>query len=133
MAKKDRNLRKAAILFASLDGAGAEALLRHMSAPQVEALREAVGRLGEIDPQEQDAVIEEFFRIGPLMGVKRPAGIDLDGRLPKSLSVAARREPLTDDLKRSSAGTHPFRFLHEAPARSLAPFLEREHPQTIAV
>ena len=27
----------------------------------------------------------------------------------------------------------PFRALHEASPRSLAPFLEREHPQTIAV
>jgi flagellar motor switch protein FliG len=138
MRKRHRNLRKAAILVASLDADNAAALLRQMSAGQAQLLQKAIERLGPIDPDEQAEVIEEFFRIGPLIPVKEPSGIELDGRLPKYLSMpthpepAPRAEPQPDET-RPAHGLPPFRFLHEAPARSLAPFLEREHPQTIAV
>jgi flagellar motor switch protein FliG len=132
MRKKYRNLRKAAILAASLDEQHVESLLRHMSPAQAQRLREAVADLGQIDPHEQREVIEEFFRIGPLIPDKRPTGIELDGRLPHHLSMspsAGWRPAESSD----PGAAMPFRFLHEASAHALAPFLEREHPQTIAV
>ena len=129
MKTKHRNLRKAAVLLASLDGERADELLRQMSPGQSHVLRRAVEELGEIEPAEQNEVIEEFFRISPLLPDKQPSGIELDGRLPLSLSGQSQ----TGAAAGQADGAVPFRFLHEAPARSLAPFLEREHPQTIAV
>jgi flagellar motor switch protein FliG len=126
-----RNLRKAAMLVASLDERNAEALLAQMTPSQAQAVKRAIETLGPIDACEQHDVIEEFFRVGPLVPGKQPSGIELDDRLPRSLSISrpSERMPsesLTTDLP-------PFRFLHEAPAHSLTPFLEREHPQTVAV
>jgi len=133
MKHKHHNLRKAAVLVASLDEENAEAILRQMSPGQAHALREAVANLGEIDPSEQNEVIHEFFRIGPLLPDKQPAGIELDGQLPKYLADSPAPAEASRSEKPRAAHGSPFRFLNEASAQSLGPFLEREHPQTIAV
>ena len=122
-----KNVRKAAILLASLDDEHAEALLRQMSPAQAHVLRQAVNSLGEMDAVEQEGVIEEFFRVGPLVPEADVVGIELDAPMPPSLASPR-------DTQADTGGTAtPFRFLHEAPPEKLVPFLEREHPQTIAV
>lgn len=133
MKKKHRNLRKAAILVASLEEGHARALLDQMSPAQADVLRQAVAGLADVDPHEQNDVIEEFFRIGPLVPDKQPSGLELDDALAAQLSVSPRFESREPPDERAAHRAPPFRFLHEAPARSLAPFLEREQPQTIAV
>ncbi len=128
MHPTSKNVRKAAILLASLDDVHAAALLRQMSPAQAHVLRQAVESLGELDAAEQQGVIEEFFRVGPLVPEADVAGIELNAPLPPSLAPASR------DSQTDIPGTStPFRFLHEAPPEKLVPFLEREHPQTIAV
>lgn len=131
MKRKPRNLRKAAILLASLDARHVDALLEQLTARQAEVLRRAIERLGEIEPDEQAAVIEEFFRIGPLIPERHSAGLELDDRLPKHLSVSPQNEPAYASPP-AGRSTPQFRYLLETPAAALAPFLEREHPQTIA-
>jgi flagellar motor switch protein FliG len=126
-----RNLRKAAMLVASLDERNAEALLTQMTPAQAQAVRRAIESLGPIDAVEQQDVIEEFFRVGPLVPGKQPSGIELDDRLARRLSISQPSERISSES--SNADLAPFRFLYEAPAHSLTPFLEREHPQTVAV
>jgi hypothetical protein len=60
------SIRKAAILVASLDVDSADLLLAQMTDEQADEVRRAVLELGEPDPSEQQAVLDEFFRIGPL-------------------------------------------------------------------
>ena len=135
MRKKHRNLRKAAILLASLEAEHAETLLAQMSPAQADVLRQAVARLVDIDGEEQNDVIEEFFRIGPMVPDKHPSGLELDDQLPEHLSAVEHIEDrAADERPAHVAHAAPaLGFLHEASAQSLAPFLEREHPQTIAV
>ena len=83
-----RNLRKAAMLVASLDERNAQALLAQMTPAQSQAVQRAMETLGPIDADEQHDVIEEFFRVGPLVPGKQPSGIELDDRLPKRLSIS---------------------------------------------
>ncbi len=91
MTAANDNLRKAAILVASLDRASADSLLQQMSADQAARLRRALVELGPIDPDEQSDVIEDFFRIGPLVPEKLPAGIELDGSLVRELGLRRRQ------------------------------------------
>lgn len=120
-------LRKAAILVASLDDATAALLLSQMPAEQARQIRIAAAELDDLDMLEQDAVIEEFFRIGPMLPEDQPAGIEGDtievrpGVGKKSQRVDGGREPVG------------FRRLHRASGASLASRLQVEHPQTIAV
>lgn len=129
-------LRKAAILIDSLDRPTADLLLAQMDAAQMRRLGEELLRLGDVSSEERDAVIDEFFRVSPLLA--RRAGADRasmqhpgeggDEGVSLELSTAAdlpAEEPPT--------GGPPFGFLHEADSRQLVPFLAQEHPQTIAV
>ncbi len=114
--------------------ARADALLNQMSAEQSRRLRRALVELGPIDPDEQSAVIEDFFRIGPLVPEKFPGGVDLDSRLAKELGFAQAGGSLaTPPLGHWEDDRAPFGFLRETSGAEIAHYLEREHPQTIAV
>lgn len=126
MTQLPRNLRKAAVLLASLDPTQAEALLGQLSTDQADALRQALGTLGELDRVEQCEVIEEFVRIGPLVPSSDQAGIELDAPLPKSLSALAQ-------ASLGAARPEAFRALQDVEPQDLALLLESEHPQTIAI
>ena len=77
MKDKYRSLRKAAVLVASLDAERARAVLAQMSPTHAAVVRKPIDDLGQLDPAEQEQVIEEFFRIGPLVPDREPSGIDL--------------------------------------------------------
>jgi len=121
-----RNVRKAAILLASLDAEHAEELLRQMSPAQAYVVRQAISELGVMHPEEQGGVIEEFFRVGPLLPEVDHAGLELSSL---SLGGSSQEEAAAPAPRTGGAA----RFLHEAPTDKLVSFLEREHPQTIAV
>ncbi len=160
MRNRQQAVRKAAILIASLDPQTAAGLLDQMPSEQADAVRAAIETLGDVSADEQQATIEEFFRIGPLVPEKAPPGIELDGEaidewLPSvALPPAEEAEPIDvpriapfSSTRRSSrpaqarslaADTRPgpsvpFRFLADTSSAALASYLEREHPQTVAV
>ena len=133
---KDRppSIRKAAILIASLDQATAESLLAQMPREQAYALTSALETLGEIDPAEQEAVIDEFFRIGPMLPEDQPAGIDLHRPTIECREPATDDEtPRASDVGRIRTPQQPFGFLARTNGSTLAARLRFEHPQTIAV
>jgi flagellar motor switch protein FliG len=143
------SIRKAAVLIASLDADTADLLLGQMSAKQAEAVRREVVELNNIGPDEQQSVIDEFFRIGPLVPEHDPPGLDLDEYLSKRVALpideylpthAVEIEPLENARPKLSKHeslpnrTHqPFSFLQDSEPGALVPFLEREHPQAIAL
>ncbi len=130
MSKTESSLRKAAILIASLDAATADSLLAQMPPAQAEAVQNEMLQLGAIDPAEQETIIEEFFRLGPLIPETDPPGLELDDslshRFAKPTGTPARRAL-------HGEGNGPFHFLQQIDAESLVPFVEREHPQTVAL
>jgi flagellar motor switch protein FliG len=123
-ANNARNLRKAAILLASLDAEHAEAVLRQMTPAQAQALRQAVDSLGHIQADEQGQVIEEFFLAKALIPPVDSAGLELDTLAAASLSLGQPSAPISGQR---------FEALRHAPPRKLVPFLKREHPQTVAL
>lgn len=136
MKFRQHSLRKAAILVASLDSSTAELLLEQMGERQADEVRHAILRLSDVDPGEQDEIIEEFFRIGPLMPAKHPPGIELDDDLARRLALPSiKLETPADasDEAEKRGDEPPFQFLKETEFETLTPFLKREHPQTIAV
>jgi flagellar motor switch protein FliG len=125
MKDKHRSLRKAALLVASLDAERAEAILAQMSPAQADAVRQAVDALGPVDPREQSEVIEEFFRIGPLVPEREPSGIALDDPDCARLAVPPRDADPHADTTVSS--------LEDTAADVLAVFLAGEQSQTVAL
>lgn len=88
-------------------------------------MRQAMERLGSIEEEERGGVIEEFFRLGPLVPDKHIAGIELNAPLPNSLSGNGQ-DAGRYELGRHESNAPPFKFLYEAPPQKLAPFGTRE-------
>jgi flagellar motor switch protein FliG len=127
-------LRKAAILIASLDRDSASGMLDQMPDEQAQLIRETIDELGPIDPLEQSEVIEEFFRISPLMPEKMPPGIELAGSLARRLAMSQPDDDLNSPYRTSlPAAGKPFEQFRHTDCTSLAELLEREQPQIAAV
>jgi len=130
---KNTGIRKAAVLVASLDGAAADRVLDQMDPAQAQQVRQALTELGPVDAGEQQRVIDEFFRIRPLVPEKHPPGIELDGRLARQFFSTAAAQLDEDSASTAAAGSPPFRFLRETEADKLAKALAAERPQTVAL
>jgi flagellar motor switch protein FliG len=126
-------IRKAAILVASLDPATAHAMLDQLGPEQAQRVRQAMDGLGQIDSHERQEVIEEFFRVGPMVPGKHPPGIELDDRLARKLSMPPANPTPSEPPSLTPANARPFHFLHEAEVDKLARVLDGERPQTIAL
>ncbi|MEN6493500.1 MAG: FliG C-terminal domain-containing protein [Thermoguttaceae bacterium] len=132
MPLTSKGIRKAAILIASLDQTSADRLLDQMDVRQAQQVRQAVFELGDVDPAEQKQIIDEFFRLGPLIPPQQHPGIELDAGLAQKIAAgaayaAAEGRPSAADENR------PFRALQQAEDDKLAKILVTERPQTIAL
>jgi flagellar motor switch protein FliG len=146
---RESSIRKAAVLVASLDADTADLLLAQIPPQQADAVRAKVLQLDELDPREQQAIIDEFFLRGPLQQQNSSdlARGDLQSHsqlLPRAIDEYLPENPLVENLsdphalqsnhKRKPHGSErPFDFLQNAELESLVPMLEKEHPQAIAL
>jgi flagellar motor switch protein FliG len=145
MGNYDAGVRKAAILVASLDAAAADVLFDRLDPARAELVRRAAAAIGEIDPEEQQRVIDEFCRIGPMIPKACTAGIELSSLSVSPLpmrageeAVSTRRRPHPDPLPARTGGwpgeaTAHFDFLGEADEAGLARLLAEERPATVAL
>ena len=138
-----RSLRKAAILIDALDSQSADALLSQMGEEQAASVRRAVMELSDVDPQEQDDVIQAF------MVSQQPASTPHNSTANSTANNSAthnQTSPSRDAASLRSAETpnwttpattrhddKPFQFLHDANPRIVHSVLHVEHPQTVAL
>ncbi len=141
--KSDRQqqLRKVAILVATLDEPLAERLLADLPAREEDAVRKLVQQLGEIDPKEYRAVVADFRR-GFAPPAKpadqptrpQPARTQLDGvELDPSLLARMANEDLSTTMPAPKQNANPWQTLSDADSVALVEMLSAEQPQTIAV
>lgn len=120
------NLKKAAILVASLDTDAADRLLDQMGEEQARLVRRTIMDLDPVDPAEERAVLEEFRRLGVSVDARRESSEVEPPRSVPSSKKTVRIDPPQPDVI-------PFHFLHQARGEKITPLLAGEHPQTIAL
>lgn len=121
-------LRKAAILFQSLDATSAEAMLAQLDVAAARRIRDAAKSLRRVDALEQQAVLEEFFA--------RDQGAPSSRDTPtpaERLAASAADEVTLQQTAVTPAPRRPFQFLEHADPAYLVERLQCEHPQTIAL
>ena len=134
---KQTGVRKAAILVSALSPAAARRLLAQMLPRQADEVRRVQDTLGPVDADEQQAVIEEFFRLSP------EPGVEIDESLARKLADRtphALREDVRDTKREDVHGAErdeykgpPLGFLKQAEDDKLMKLLSSERPQTIAL
>ncbi len=123
-----QELRKAAIVLASLDRETAAAICRQMSEAETEILLSEVANLQTVDPQEQREVLSSFRdHLGDTTGLGGPG-------LAEHLmtSVLGRKTPRLPDARRLSA-LERLRSLNKLDPHSLCRLLQGETPQMAAL
>ncbi len=127
--ERERQLRKAAILVASLDDKLAERMLADLSSDDAQAVRMAVSRLESIDPEEQNDIVDQFRRSKRLVSPCSTEGVELDASLLARIEQHDMGAWETSVVKPPA----PWDMLTDAEAATIVDALSREHPQTVAV
>jgi flagellar motor switch protein FliG len=103
-------IRKAAVLLASLPKEEAAKLMARLSPKQVELVSSETAAIGTLSSDEQESAIQEFAEAAT-----------------SSLGKGS------DILVQQQIEAIPFDFLREVDSQNLLPFILDEHPQTIAL
>ncbi|MCE9606641.1 MAG: flagellar motor switch protein FliG [Planctomycetia bacterium] len=124
-------VRKAAVLLASMPEEEAALLLSKLHPKQVELVSIEIARLGHIGGEEQSNAIREFADVNPQSFGTSTGGLDL----AKSLVEKALGKNANSTLEnvRQQIEALPFAFVQKIDATHLLTFIMDEHPQTIAL
>ncbi len=124
-------LRKAALLLIQLGPEQSGPILRSLRPEEVEALMTEVAGMTTADEDVREAVVHEFEGMVRATRQRTRGGFDI----AEEMLVKAEHEQSKEILGRlSTAITQaPFASLRTVDAGLLRPFLEDEHPQTIAL
>lgn len=151
--ERDQQLRKVAILIASLDDALAERMLADMPAADAQAVRVAVDRLDHIDPEENRNIVDQFRRSASHnTHLATPHSTDLHStesqsveprsieprsiegvELDASLLARIEQQDSNDWENPPEKNCSTLAALTDAEAATIVDALSREHPQTVAV
>lgn len=129
----DANLRRVAVLIASLDRTAVDAILGGLPSAEARRVRRAVIELGEYAESEQEQVIEEF-----LASVNTPRNAFMeDGGVELVLSDTRSHGPGRGLAAHTAAPSGPdqdaYSFLDDADVDVLGELIASEHPQVIAL
>ena len=126
---------KSAILLLSLGYEQCAELLKMLTDEQVRQISEAIAALGDVTPEQTEAVLEEFVRSSGHGAGNMSGGL---ARARRILAAAFGQEVARKMIERlpkksRGGGLADFSSLEEAEPERLVNFLSSEHPQTIAL
>jgi flagellar motor switch protein FliG len=124
--------QKAALLMLSLDVETATQLMRQLTQDEIELLTLEISSVKGVSSHSIDGVVEEFHQMITAQEYVIQGGIDYAQKLLENSVGFAKA---TDILEKVKALTHVkgFAMLKKADGGQLASFLQKEHPQTIAL
>ncbi|MGD0100596.1 MAG: flagellar motor switch protein FliG [Acidobacteriota bacterium] len=126
--------RKAAVLMVLLGDEASAGLFRCMQEDEVQEISKEISRLGEINPETADSILEDFYRLSLAQTFLARGGPEFAKRLlVKAFGIESSKK-LMDYLNISMQGTLVgFDNLQKADPVQLSKFIQSEQPQTIAL
>lgn len=124
------DLRKAAVLLASLPEEEAVAILSRLDAKQVETVSIELARLKGVPTEEQEQVILQFAESNPSSSIET-GGIDRAKQLVQ-MALGKNANSTLDNIRQSIEEV-PFSFLRHVDSQNILTYVADEHPQTIAL
>ncbi|MBW7886945.1 MAG: flagellar motor switch protein FliG [Bacteroidetes bacterium] len=126
------NKQKAAILMMSLDVETATSLMRGLSQDEVENLTIEISNMRGAHSNQLDEVNEEFHNLIKAREYIIQGGIEQAQKLLESSLGTVQAKNIMDKV-RSLTQVSGFGILKKADSQQIASFLQKEHPQTIAL
>jgi flagellar motor switch protein FliG len=127
-------LRKAAILVVLLGEDAASKVFKLLPEPDLHRLTEAIAELGSVPPELAMQVLEEYHRLSLTQEYLTEGGKDYTERLlVKAFGADGARELMEQVEKAQEMSASKLDSLQKCDPLQLSKFLEKEHPQTIAL
>ncbi|HWG98669.1 MAG TPA: flagellar motor switch protein FliG [Pilimelia sp.] len=125
-------LRKAAVLLLQLSKEDSAKILGQLRESEVEELMAEVARLGTVDVEVVEQIVDEFHLLAHTHRLATQGGLESARDL---LEASLGPERAAEMLERLSATVTdmPFGFVNRADPRQVLSFVQHEHPQTIAL
>jgi len=132
-SKSDRTGReKAAMLLISLGPEKSAEIFRHLKEEEIEQLTLEIANIRTVTPEEKERVMEEFYQICLAQEYIAEGGI---GYAKEILEKALGTQKALDVINKLTVSlqVRPFEFVRKADPAQLLNFIQKEHPQTIAL
>lgn len=125
-------LRKAAVLLVQMPKEDSARLMSQLREAEVEELSAEIARLGTVESNVADEVLDEFHAVVTTHKYVGQGGLDYARDLLEASLGPERAQAIMDRLKVSMTDM-PFGFLGAADPRQVLSFVQHEHPQTVAL
>src|SRR5690554_6176453 len=124
--------QKAAILLVSLRPEVSSTVFKHLKEDEIEDLTLEIASLKRIQPEQRDAVLEEFYELVVAREYLEHGGIEYARELLEKALGPDKADAIINRLT-ASLQVRPFDFARKADPSQLLNFIQNEHPQTIAL
>jgi flagellar motor switch protein FliG len=134
--KKSKNeftgRQKAAIFLVTIGSEISAEIFKYLREDEIETLTFEIARLETIEPDQKDAILQEFQELMMANQFISTGGIDYAREL---LEKSLGSQKAIDIINRltSSLQVRPFDFIRRTDPAHLLNFIQQEHPQTIAL
>jgi flagellar motor switch protein FliG len=123
---------KAAMLLISLGPERSAEIFKHLKEEEIEQLTLEIANIRTVTPEEKEKVMEEFYQICLAQEYIAEGGI---GYAKEILEKALGTQKALDVINKLTVSlqVRPFEFVRKADPAQLLNFIQKEHPQTIAL
>ncbi len=131
--RSDRTGReKAAMLLISIGPEKSAEIFKHLKEEEIEQLTLEIANIRTVSPEEKERVMEEFYQICLAQEYIAEGGI---GYAKEILEKALGTQKALDVINKLTVSlqVRPFEFVRKADPAQLLNFIQKEHPQTIAL
>ena len=126
------NRKKAAILMVALGTETSSSLFQHMTPDEIDIVSLEVARMGRVNAQLRENVIEEFHELCVAQEFIAEGGMDAAREMLMSAFGDEKAQLIVSRVMQAMQ-VMPFDFLKKADASQITTFIQNEHPQTIAL
>jgi len=123
---------KAAMLLITLGPEKSAEIFKHLKEDEIEQLTLEIANIRSVTPEEKEKVLEEFYQICLAQEYIAEGGIEYAKQV---LEKALGTQKAIDIINRLTVSLQvkPFDFVRKADPSQLLNFIQKEHPQTIAL
>jgi flagellar motor switch protein FliG len=129
-----KGVQKAAMLLILLGDQASAEIIKHLSEDDIQLVTREIARMKKIQPEQAEAVLEEFFQMTTARKYVVSGGMDYaKSVLINAFGPETARKLLDRLMKAMGTDMSSFDAIQKADPQQLAKFLHSEHPQTIAL
>jgi len=133
-SEKLRGYQKAAVFLVTVGEDASAEILRHLSEDEVNLVTQAVARITNINADQADNILEEFYQMTVAQEFVVKGGMDYAKKMLLTAFGPENTKRLMDRLSKAlGSDVASFDALQRADPQQLAKFIHNEHPQTIAL